>query len=240
MLPVRAIFFDIGDTLVFDKPDMTERFWWATQACGIEYNKDDLSHGLRKAEDYVLEHYIHGIALSDPRLLREGAARWLIALGVVDRLDDEAWEKLLETYKAIEFQRMLHPDAIPLILELKSRGFKIGVISDWEDSLAALLEEMTLQHHLDALAVSAVVGCTKPDPRLFREGLRQVNVPAPEALHVGDFYELDVAGAFEARMQALLYDWREREPDAECPRVTTFGELQNYLLSLPAPIFMNM
>ncbi len=60
--------------------------------------------------------------------------------------------------------------------------------------------------------------------------------PPPEtSLHVGDWYELDVCGARAAGMQALLFDWPGRRPDADCPRVTTFAALADILLALPAP-----
>ena len=83
--------------------------------------------------------------------------------------------------------------------------------------------------------MSATVGCTKPDRRLFQEALRQMGVTAETALHVGDWYELDVQGARSVGMTSILFDHQQRRPDADCPRVESFDELAAFLLSLPCP-----
>jgi putative hydrolase of the HAD superfamily len=109
------------------------------------------------------------------------------------------------------------------------------VISDWEETLPDLLAELALAPHLDALAVSAIVGVTKPHRRMFEEALRQAGVRPEESLHVGDWYELDVCGARAMGMQALLFDHQRRQVAVECPRVETFGQMAEYLLALPRP-----
>jgi len=231
---VRAIFFDIGDTLVFDDPPLPERFWRAMQAAGIESDKARLPQAFRLVEAYALEHYMRGVAWDAPGLMRECAARLLSALDA-PALDERGWAQLSEAFASQAFRRVVHPGAIPLLEALRGRGFQVGAISDWEETLPELLAELALAPHLDALAVSAIVGATKPNPLIFQEALRQINVRSEVALHVGDFYELDVAGARAAGMRALLFDWRNRSPQADCPRVVTFEAMATYLRALGEP-----
>ena len=234
MQRVRAIFFDIGDTLVFDDPPLRGRLAQALRAVDIRFDPSCLPQAYRFGEEYALSHYLQGVPWDDPAVMRESTQRILSGLDVLP-LTEERWRTLWEAYASVPFTRTVHPQATPLLEELRRRGFVVGAISDWEETLPELLAELSLAPHLDALAVSAIVGVTKPAPALFREALRQANVAPETSLHVGDWYALDVAGARAVGMQALLFDHAGRSPDADCPRVETFKEMQDYLLALPTP-----
>ena len=232
MPPVQAIFFDIGDTLIFDDPPLRERLTLALHAAGLTVTEARLPEAFRIGEAFAVKKYVEGISWEDPDVLGEAVQRILAALG----LPLSEWSRLLADFAAVPFVRYLHPDALALVAELKERGFILGAISDWETTLPDLLAELGMTRYLDALAVSEIVGVTKPDPRLFQEALRQAHAIPETSLHIGDWYELDVAGARGAGMQALLFDWPERRPLVDCPRVTTFDELTAYLRALPSPL----
>ena len=234
MPPVQAIFFDIGDTLVFDAPPLRERLARAARTIGLPLDEARLPLAFRAGEAYAVSRYLKGVAWDDPDSLRQAMARVFAALDL-SPLDEETWPHFLAAFAAIPFERYVHSDAIALLNELKRRGFVIGSISDWETTLPDLLAELGIAPFLDALAVSEIVGVTKPHPHLFQEALHQAHVSPEMSLHVGDWYELDVCGARSVGMQALLFDWPGRCPKADCPRVTTFAALTNYLLALPAP-----
>ncbi len=227
MPPVRAIFFDIGDTLVFDDPSLPARL---ALAAGFPINPAAYQAG----EDYALTAYLRGIPWDAPGSMRQNVAEMWRAQGLPP-LGDAAWQALIEAFAKIPVTRYVHPGGLELLTELRVRGFVLGAISDWEDTLPALLTELGLRSCFDALAVSAIVGVTKPAPVLFQDALRQASTPAETSLHVGDWYALDVAGARAAGMQTLLFDHANRTPEANCPRVTTLDAMADYLLSLPSP-----
>jgi HAD superfamily hydrolase (TIGR01549 family) len=233
-MAIRAIFFDIGDTLLFDDPPLRERFQIALRQAGIEYPEDGLAAAFRIGEEYAITQYREGLPFDDPQVMPETAKRILTALGV-PALTDAQWQMLAEAFVGVGYTRRLHPQALPLVAELRGRGFRVGAISDWEETLPELLSDLDLAPYLDSLAVSAIVGVTKPDPRMFQEGLRQIGVAPEDALHVGDWYELDVCGARAVGMQAILFDHPRRRPDSDCPRVETFDQLAVLLLALPCP-----
>ena len=234
MPPVQAIFFDIGDTLVYDDPPLRDRLSLAANSVGLTWDAERLPGAFQAGESYAVGRYVEGVPWDDPDSLREAMARVFGALEL-SPLDEETWPRFLGAFASAPFTRYVHPEAIPLLQELKRRGYVVGAISDWETTLPDLLAELGIIPHLDALAVSEIVGVTKPDPRLFQDALRQANVAPEASLHVGDWYELDVAGARAAGMQALLFDWPGRHPEADCPRVSTFAALADYLRALPLP-----
>jgi HAD superfamily hydrolase (TIGR01549 family) len=227
----QAIFFDIGDTLVFDDPPLRVRLAAAAREIDSSLEEARLPAAFREGENYTLSRYLAGIPWDAPDTMREAINCMWLAL---DRPppDDRDWQRLVAAFAAIPVTRYVHPGALELLQELKRRGFTVGAISDWETTLPDLLAELGIAPWLDALAVSAIVGVTKPSPRLFQEALRQANAAPETSLHIGDWYELDVAGARAAGMQALLFDHQERQPTADCPRVQTFDALTSYLLAL--------
>ena len=234
MSPIKAIFFDIGDTLVYDDPPLLTRLALAARQSGFSLEEAHLPAAFRVGEAYAVGRYVAGVPWDAPDSLRETVSRIWRALGCPP-LGDEEWQAFGVAFAAVPFSRYLHPDALALLRELRRCGFTLGAISDWEATLPALLDELGIAPLLDALAVSEIVGVTKPSPRLFQEALRQADATPETSLHVGDWYELDVAGARAAGMSALLFDHASRRPDADCPRVQTFDALAVSLLTLPPP-----
>jgi putative hydrolase of the HAD superfamily len=79
--------------------------------------------------------------------------------------------------------------------------------------------------YFSAVVDSAVVGFEKPDPRIFEHALGRAGVPGRRALHVGDLYHADVAGARAAGVNALLLDPFGDWDDVDCERVEDLSEL---------------
>lgn len=233
MPTLRAIFFDIGDTLVFDDPPLQERVVSAAQSVGIAPDPARLPDAFRAAEAFAVKRYVAGIVWDAPGALRETVRVLWHSLGLPP-LSDNEWTAFASAFASLPFTRFVPPEAFALLNDLKRRGFVLGAISDWEDTLPEVLADLGLLPYFDARAISAVVGVTKPNPLLFEDALAQVGLPPDNCLHIGDWYELDAAGAKAAGLSALLFDWAERTPNADCPRVTDWQQLAAYLLALPA------
>ena len=231
MTAIQAIFFDIGDTLVFDDPPLPERLASAARSIGLTLDPARLTEAVRAAEAFAVRRYAVGIAWDAPGAQRETLATLLRALDQPPLANDQ-WQAFAAAFASAPFTRYVPPEAVALREELTRRGFTLGAISDWEDTLPDVLTELGVLPYFRALSISAVAGVTKPNPLLFEDALAQVCVPPEACLHVGDWYELDVAGAKAAGMNTLLFDWAGRRPDADCPRVTTWEQLRDYLLGL--------
>jgi FMN phosphatase YigB (HAD superfamily) len=64
----------------------------------------------------------------------------------------------------------------------------------------------------------------KPFPRIFEIGLAAVGAVARETLYVGDIYAIDVLGAQDAGLQAVLID-PLGEYDVFCQKTRSLGDL---------------
>jgi len=97
-------------------------------------------------------------------------------------------------------------DTFPALDDLTQAGFRLALVSNWSDRLEGLLHDLGLARYFEVLAISAVVGVDKPDPRLFEHALERLDCAPGDAVHVGDHPLNDVVGARSAGLSALLLD----------------------------------
>ena len=125
-----------------------------------------------------------------------------------------------------------HPDAEPALRELRGRGLKVVVVSNWDCTLGEVLERCGLRELTDGAVSSAEAGARKPDPAVFEPALKLAGCDAADALHVGDTAEEDVEAARAAGIPVLLLD---REGGMErADDVTTIASLTEIVEHLRA------
>jgi putative hydrolase of the HAD superfamily len=100
----------------------------------------------------------------------------------------------------------VYPEVRGVLAGLKDQGLRLAVISNWDERLPLLLEQLALTPFFDAVVTSSEVGVEKPDRRIFAEALRRLGVEPEAALHVGDSPLEDVEGAIAAGMEAVHLD----------------------------------
>ena len=101
---------------------------------------------------------------------------------------------------------MIYPDVQPALEKLRQRGYRMAVISNWDNRLPPLLDALGLGEFFEAVVLSVHAGATKPSPEIYKRALSTLNVAGSEVLHIGDSQEEDVRGAQAVGMQALLLD----------------------------------
>lgn len=149
-------------------------------------------------------------AMRDAKSLREGDPTWrkfwthvvatstgCDAAALVDELYDhyakpEAWR--------------LHDDTLACIELLRDDGTKIGMISNWDTRLRALLGGLGVLERFDVLVVSGELGIEKPDRRIFEHAARELGVPTSALIHVGDDPDDDILAAQAAGARGVHVD----------------------------------
>lgn len=231
MKAVRAVFFDAGMTLIGPSLLLQELMALVLARHGVDADLDALRAGLDRAEDYYLQtvRSERDIWSDRARILAMWDNYYRTALEAAGVQADEA--KLRQWTREIirEFEDpqlwVPYPDVPETLAELRRRGFRQGVISDWTGPLERILAAHGLLEHLDFVLTSGEVGAAKPNPYLFRLALRRVGVSPEQAIHVGDTYWTDVLGARVAGIQPILLDRKATRPPADCPVITSLDEL---------------
>lgn len=118
----------------------------------------------------------------------------------------------------------LFPEVQEVLVELRGRGYRLGIVSNWDTRLSLISERLGLTPHLDFLLASAATGMEKPDRRIFEIALARAGVLPHQAVHVGDDYETDVVGARAAGVDPILIDRDGMEP-VDVPTIRSLVEL---------------
>lgn len=172
-----------------------------------------------------IEHSAHSGSAEDYNGWRLPIERaWLAGAGI-----ETCSEELLQAIRAIDdapTAYRLFDDVPPAIEELRARGYRLGLVSNWGWHLHAILEHYGLASAFDVIVSSARCGYRKPHPEIYRCALRQLALAPSEVLFVGDNPQADLRGASAVGMRAILID---RAGSAGGEAITDLGELLRLL-----------
>jgi len=225
----RAVFFDAGYTLLCMQPDQKTNFLQSCADLGIEIDMSRLDDGIKNAAALLAP--TTPAAAKEPFSLEAVDRFWieyhrvLLAACAVNPDDAQRADALYRRFTQAMRWRV-YDEVRPLLDELRNRGIKLGVISNWTGDLEMVLESVALHSAFDFVIDSAHYGYEKPHPEIFNEALRRARVTAREALHVGDSPSHDVEGALAAGLRAALLDRNDEYPAFDrAPRVASLDAL---------------
>lgn len=219
---IKAIFFDVGNTLFFYNYDflrglLEERF-------GVDVTAEELeaTHQIiRKSLGPLLDQ-----GLSHESLVEEAYKRWFRSIGI----EEDKIDPIIEAIKNHPFRHMfwarMEEGTKELLTWFRDRGYKLGIISNAEGQIKRLVEHAGIESSFETILDSHEVGFQKPDQRIFRRGLADLKVEPSEAVHVGDIFEADVVGARAVGIVPILVDREGRYPEANCLTIRNIIELK--------------
>jgi putative hydrolase of the HAD superfamily len=225
----RLICFDAGFTLI--EPVRTTAATLAAMLAnaGIAPTEAALQRAWDAADAWFLEEYHrpgNDTWIADERIQRT----WLHHHGLMLRelgVDDPGQAlagAAIAAYAAPENWRP-YPDVAAALDALRRPGRAIGVVSDWNSRLPALLDVLGIGGRVDFVLTSATAGAAKPSPVFYRIALERAGVAPDAALMVGDSYEADVLGARAAGMDGVLLDRYARYDKLDVPIIRSLEEL---------------
>ena len=191
----KAVFFDIDDTLLD-----TSSFAETARQAAIEAMVEN-GLPLKKEEAYKLLKEIikekgsnydkHFNVLTKKVLGKEDP--FLIALGMT-------------TYHNVKFALLRpFPRTTDILLYLREKGYRLGAISNgitikqWEK-----LIRLRIHSFFDSVITSQEIGIEKPNPGIFKEAMNQLNCKADKSIMVGNKLDIDIMGAVNTGMKAVL------------------------------------
>ena len=81
------------------------------------------------------------------------------------------------------------------VLEKLSRKYPMVLVTNFYGNMHTVLDEFGLNHLFKDVIESAVVGIRKPDPEIFRLGVRALGLEPQETIMIGDSLEKDILPA---------------------------------------------
>lgn len=208
---VDVLCLDAGNTIIFLDHPRIARF---LAARGVDATADALvraeglaKRGLEGAGDSLVRvRWSHDGA--------PGALGWGVVLGTTIArgagVPEERVPALLDALWGEHLEKNLYslvPDGlVPALERARAQGVKVAVVSNSEGMLARLFEELALTGAVDTIVDSGLLGIEKPDPRIFAAALDAFSARPDRALHLGDTFATDVAGARAAGIRTALID----------------------------------
>lgn len=96
----------------------------------------------------------------------------------------------------------LYPDAVDALEGLRRSGYRVGVAGNQPQAAEALFRGLDVP--LDLVASSETLGVEKPDPRFFAAVAERLALAPEEVAYVGDRLDNDVRPASAAGMRAIF------------------------------------
>lgn len=225
-----AVFFDVGNTLLFPYPSVSEVCRQVLAEAGHVRDLAAIDEIMPLVDAYYEDRYRE----DDTFWTDEGetSAVWVGMYSLLTRRlgfadDAESLARRVYDEFGIADRWRAYEDVVPALTRLKERGCRLGVISNWDARLTSVLGGLGLADLLDTVVSSAEVGLHKPDPRIFELACARLDVDPGEAVHVGDHHYADILGASAVGMIPVLIDRYETPEPAR--GIGTLDALESFL-----------
>ena len=224
--PFRALSLDLWFTAYYHEAEDEARWEQARLACLRESLV--LPDG-RRADEGAIESSLREVyaRLEPATSLRTWTDPATLITAVAETLGARPRQPLAAAASALSAAGLeaspprANPEAVELVRALRHRGVPTVLVTN--SARRAVTWADFLRRHagpeVAAVVSSCDVGRGKPDPAIFREAARCLGLPVSKMLHVGDRWELDVAGALGAGCGAVLYRglWDRYPPGTHLP-----------------------
>ncbi len=203
----RAIFFDAGGTLLHPYPSVGEIYSEVASRYNFHVSSQEIQTRFMKEwkQRDGMSQLTHHVTEKIEKEWWRAIVRDVFCVEKEFPKFDDFFEELYELFGHPDVWR-LYPGTHEVLLELKRRGKKLAIVSNWDSRLFKLCDSLDLTKHFDFILASAVFGASKPGPKIFEEALKKIKVEAREALHIGDSFEDDVRGAARVGIKTVLID----------------------------------
>jgi len=230
-MSLKAVFIDVGNTLLYEKPSRFEIYAERARSRGVQLDAGEMRKCMQRAHRELPREIGGAWRYSDPwfGLYIERIFRDYLGLLEADLhpVRDELFERFSDpsTFEVFAGGRELLED-------LHTRGLKVGIISNWSARLPRLLTDLGITQHVDFVLCSAIERVEKPDPLIYERALQLAGVRPDEALHAGDDIEKDLLGPRRVGLRSILVDHAGEIDPAHAPRVGSLFELHEVVARL--------
>ena len=229
----KAVFFDLDGTLRIVTPASSN----AIMVWGREQNLFDLTDAEIKKFKLDLHYYWGSPTFQvDKDMERLGRkAFWPFYYELLMRMVGVEEELVKES--AVSYSRWLRRDCdttislvdngLETLHTLKKMGYKLGLLSNREETLHHLVTDLGMDNIFDVVKSAGEYGVWKPHPQIYENFIAEFDgeLTAADCLYVGDNYFADGEGAANAGLTPILYDPEALYTDKSLTRISQMSDL---------------
>jgi putative hydrolase of the HAD superfamily len=242
---LRAVLFDLWETLITDRPEraLPRRAWRGNAVTEV------LARHGRAVPLESVQAALEAAGAGLNRLHDEGKdlgaggrARLFIAELEAQTGEEAPAAALHELEDAItamplDIAPALAPFAVETVAAIKRGGLSTALVCNagftTTPHLLPMLAGYGLSDHLDVMVFSDELGFAKPDPRIFTKALESAGVGPAECAFVGDNPHTDIGGAQAAGLFAVQVGSKRREGIEPNARIEDLSQLMDALRAFP-------
>lgn len=213
----KAIFFDIGETLVTQNVEdsmitrnaMQEISGLLPKPVSAETLFRIYMKGYRTNDAIRTEHNVE--------IPIQAWMRQLLRRVTGKEQPDQFVDKCIRiVVKARAANAVAFEDANSALSRLSRRRLKLGVMSNVSshEVATAILTKVGFAKYFDLIVTSALTGIRKPDPGIFRYALYQLNIRPEDAVIVGDSERYDIQGGYISGLRTVLISRKKKVEDS--------------------------
>jgi HAD superfamily hydrolase (TIGR01662 family) len=216
IMPIKAVLFDMFDTLMlikkdheFYQPALKQMYnYLNTRGVDVPFKKFKATYNKERDKLYAKAD----LNLEEPhfnmrvyKTLRRLGYDYALSSQLVS---EATWQFCQEFMKYV----CIDPDAATILNSLCGK-YKLGIISNFAvpECVQKLLQDAKVDCFFNMVVVSGAVNKRKPSPEIFNNALKQLCVSASEAIFVGDTVDADVEGPKAVGMKVIYIDRRPQK-----------------------------
>lgn len=259
---IKAVFFDLDDTLLWDHKSISEAFKATCRYAAQKYelNPEQLEEAVRTSAHALYSSYdtyeftkmiginpfegLWGNFLDEgaefgkmkdivPTYRKEAWTNALLALGINDpAFGEELGERFPQERKKLPF---IYEETFQILDVLKDE-YRLLLLTngspDLQNTKLAITPELV--PYFEQIVISGAFGKGKPDVTIFEHALSLMNLNKDEAIMVGDNLMTDILGSSRAGMKSVWINRQQKERNEVIPtyEITHLEELLPILNTL--------
>lgn len=236
---IKSITFDCWNTLLVDDERLhnriRDRFHIVLNQNGFSFSEEEMDRIFRKEVESFMKYSYEqkktkGSLERTETILKHAGAQ--IPYSEIRNIADYS------NHVAQEFPPPVVPGAREIVTHL-SKKYKLAVICNtgWHSgrTVKHLLDVSGLTPYFSHLTFSDEMGFSKPHEKIFEYTLQKLGSGADEAVHIGDSEKLDIQGAHQANMLAILFTGandRHKDDNTADFSIDTYDDFEGILESL--------
>ncbi|MDG0964860.1 MAG: HAD-IA family hydrolase [Opitutales bacterium] len=220
--PIRVLTVDAAGTLVQPWPSVGAVYAKTARKHGIEINDKQVDKRFYEVLGQAQKN--NKITLGEEKDFWREVVTLTFKPFAKGQNIDAIFENLWDLFAEGEHWRIAE-NAESTLKTLRSRGYRLAVLSNNDSRLRSVLEDHNMTSLFDEIFISAELGFEKPDRDIFRAVEDKMKEKPDRFLHLGDSYSRDFVGAQKAGWSAILYGL----PIIEKSQITSFSQLLDHL-----------
>lgn len=232
---IKVVFFDAAGTLFHVKGSVGDVYLQYAAQYGVPRSPDMVTKVNQAFKEAFRQAPPPILAVEQPEKLKQCERLWwfdivhavFYRVGMFEGFDDY-FDEVYEAFGRAEAWD-IYPEVPEVLQQLRSQGYELGVISNFDTRFFDIVRGLRLEHFFDSITISSLAGSAKPSPKIFQHALAQHVVEPEEAMHVGDDPKEDFEGATNAGLAGVLLDRDGTGKGGVMPCIANLGELHQVL-----------